>query len=207
MASGSQLYLSVPAGFSGAPSIIEEALLAARAPSLLITGKAELPHLRMLRDAAHRQNAAVLIENDYAVAKAEDLDGVHLRVDGSQVREAREVLGPDRIVGADCTLSRHAALTLAEAGADYIAFGRDESGEVGLDALVEMIGWWSDLLEIPCVAHLPANATGDEWRKVVAAGADFVIPGAGLWDEPGAVRDNIRLLARLCEGGAAPAIS
>jgi thiamine-phosphate pyrophosphorylase len=199
---GCQLYLSVPASFSGAASLVEAALAAAGAPSLLITGKAEPARLRALRDAAHRQNAAALIENDYALAKAEGFDGVHLH-DGGQ--PAREALGQDAIIGADCSLSRHAAMTLAEAGADYIAFGRD--GEGGLDGLADMIAWWSGLFEIPCVAHLSANAAGDDWDKLVAAGADFILVGPKLWDEPAAVHERIRLFAGYCDARAARTIS
>ena len=36
---------------------------------------------------------------------------------------ARSILGPGGIVGVDPGISRHDAMTLAEAGADYIAFG------------------------------------------------------------------------------------
>jgi thiamine-phosphate pyrophosphorylase len=199
---GCQLYLSIQADFSGAASLVEEALAAARAPSLLITGKAEPARLRALRDAAHRQNAAALIENDYALAKAEGFDGVHLPEGG---QPARDALSPDAIIGADCSLSRHAAMTLAEAGADYIAFGRD--GEGGLDGLAAMIDWWSGMFEIPCVAHLSANASGDDWSQLVAAGADFILVGPELWDEPAAVHDRIRQLAGYCDAGAARAIS
>lgn len=205
MAPGCQLYLSVPAGFSGALSLVEAALSTGRAPSLLITGNAEPASLRALRDAAHRQNAAVLIENDYGMAKTEGFDGVHLREDGPPLGEARAALGPDAVIGADCSLSRHAAMTLAEAGADYIAFGRNPEG--GLDSLADMIDWWSGLFEIACVAHLPANAAGDDWRKLVAAGADFILAGPELWDEPGAVHDRVRLLAGYCDAGAAQTIS
>lgn len=202
---GCQLYLSVRGDFSGAASQVEAALLAARAPSLLITGKAEPARLRALRDVAHRQNVAVLIENDYALAKAEGFDGVHLRDASAQLREAREALGHDGVIGADCGLSRHEAMTLVEGGADYIAFGRD--GEGGLDGIASMIEWWSGLFEIPCVAHLPANAAEDEWSRFVAAGTDFILAGPELWDEPGAVHDRVSLLAGYCDAGAARAIS
>jgi thiamine-phosphate pyrophosphorylase len=186
MAAHCQLYLSVPAALSGSAGLIEAALAATGASSLLVSGEAEPARLRAVAEAAHRQNAVVLIENDYALAKAEGLDGVHLRNDGPTLKDARGALGPDRIVGVDCRLSRHEAMMRGEVGADYVAFGRngDEGGH-GLEGLAEMIAWWSELFEIPSVAYLPANATEADWRKLVEAGADFIVPGPEIWKDAG----------------------
>jgi thiamine-phosphate pyrophosphorylase len=206
MATGCQLYLSVKANFAGAPSLVEAALSAGDAPSLLLLGQAGPERLAALRDVAHRQNAAVLTEDDYALAKRERFDGVHLRQDGPPVADARAALGADAIVGADCGLSRHDAMTLVEAGADYISFGYDQSGE-NFEDLVEMVAWWSGLFEVPCVAYLPGTASVEDWRRLVAAGADFILPGPEIWDEAEAAPDLVRRLAGLCRLGGTEAAS
>jgi thiamine-phosphate pyrophosphorylase len=200
MAAHCQLYLSVPAALAASPGLIEAALAATGAPSLLVTGEAEPARLRAIVDAVHRQNAVVLIENDYALAKAEGLDGVHLRNDGPSLKDARGALGPDKVVGVDCRLSRHEAMMRGEVGADYVAFGTNgEEGQAGVEGLAEMIAWWSALFEIPCVAYLPANATEADWRKLVEAGADFIVPGAEIWSDAGKVQLLAKRMA-VCAG-------
>ncbi len=196
MAAPCQLYLSVPADFSGPAALIEEALASSRAASLLVTGDARRADLRDIAAATHRQNAVLLIENDFALAKAEGLDGVHLCADGPALKDARAVLGPDQIVGVDCRLSRHEAMTRGEIGADYVAFGRN--GGEAFDALADIIGWWSALFEIPCVAYLPAHAGEAEWRKLVEAGADFIIPGAEIWSDAGRIGALLERIAGCC---------
>ena len=69
--------------------------------------------------------------------------------------EARSILGRDGIVGVDPGISRHDAMTLAEAGAEYIAFGapahlkdRDRARE----RRDELIAWWAEIFQAPCVA-------------------------------------------------------
>ena len=46
-----------------------------------------------------------------------------LGMDDMDITEARELLGPDMIIGATCKNSKHQAMIAGEAGADYVAFG------------------------------------------------------------------------------------
>jgi thiamine-phosphate pyrophosphorylase len=199
MASGCQLYLSIPADFSGPASLVEAVLAAGRVPSLLVLGATQPTGLRALRDAAHRQNAALVIENDIGLAKSVGADGVHLRLDGPSAAQARDALGPDAIVGADCGLSRHDAMALGEAGADYVAFGANgDSSTESLDDLADMIDWWSGLIEMPCAVWLPREADQATLTGLVAAGADFILPGPEIWAELGGVREWVERAALSC---------
>ena len=204
VAAGCQLYLSIPADFAGDISLVEAALAAGRVPSLLVLGAGTSQQLQPMRDAAHRQNAALLVENDIALAKSLGADGVHLRADGPSAAEAREALGPDGIVGADSALFRHDAMALGEAGADYIAFGANAES---LDDLADMIDWWSGLIEIPCAVWLPAGADHDVLGRLVAAGADFVMLGPEIWAEPSATREWVQQAALICGIERARAVS
>ncbi len=195
MSSRCQLYLSMPAAFAGEPSLVEGALAAAGAPSLLVIGEGPADTLRAIVAAAHRQNATVLTDNPSILANVQGFDGVHLAEKSGTIHLARSAVGEAEIVGADCRLSRHEALTLGESGIDYIAFGR--GGET-LDDLAEMIDWWSALIEIPCAAHIPSNAPESTWRTLTAAGADFLIPGPEIWDDPQIIRERLQRLAFYC---------
>lgn len=128
---------------------------------------------------ARDRDVAVLIENDTQMAKATGADGVHIIGDEMLYDTARNTLGTDAIIGAACGLSRHASLTLAERGADYIAIEGDRA-ERG-----EMVSWWAEIVEIPSVAWMPASL--DEVRELARAGADFVAVDETLWragDDP-----------------------
>lgn len=71
---------------------------------------------------AIRDRAALIVNGNVEVAVALNADGVHLPEDGSSVQEARQVVGPDKLIGR----SIHSAAGAAQAqsdGADYLIAG------------------------------------------------------------------------------------
>ena len=92
-----------------------------------------------------------------------------------QVAGARAALGREWIIGADCGLSRHAAMVAGEAGADYVLFGSPDLAPPA--AVADLVAWWSELFVLPCAAG--GRFTPDMVRAMVAAGADFLaVPDA-----------------------------
>lgn len=77
-----------------------------------------------LQTLCRQHSALFLVNDDPALAADIDADGVHIGQSDGGIARARELLGPDKIIGVTC----HSNLTLAEqaaaAGADYVAFGR-----------------------------------------------------------------------------------
>ena len=65
----------------------------------------------------------LFIINDYVdLAAASGADGVHLGQDDLSLKEARKILGPDKIIGVSChNLAQ--ALKAQKEGADYIGIG------------------------------------------------------------------------------------
>ena len=94
---------------------------------------------------------------------------------------------------ADCGASRHFAMEMAEAGADYIGLANE--GEGGLD----LIAWWGELFEVPCVALDPVEP--DEAGALAGLGADFVRPAEAMWDGPERARDIVSRTLRAIEEG------
>ncbi|PIQ85676.1 MAG: thiamine phosphate synthase [Candidatus Omnitrophica bacterium CG11_big_fil_rev_8_21_14_0_20_43_6] len=65
----------------------------------------------------------LFIVNDYPdVAQKASADGVHLGQDDLSVKQAREILGPDKIIGVSCH-SLAQALQAQKEGADYLGIG------------------------------------------------------------------------------------
>jgi thiamine-phosphate pyrophosphorylase len=78
---------------------------------------------RALRDLTGRHRARLVINDDIALCFLVGADGVHLGSDDGNLRAARAMLGPDRVLGASCYDDFSAARAADAAGADYIAFG------------------------------------------------------------------------------------
>jgi len=100
-----------------------------------------------------------------------DCDGVHVGQDDMPYAEARRIVGPDRQIGVTCKASRDLAMTAGEAGADYVAFGAffpSSTKTVTTPASLEIIEWWSELFEIPCVAIGGITVEIDAWRVDIA---------------------------------------
>jgi thiamine-phosphate pyrophosphorylase len=170
--------------------------------------------LKDVDDAAVRRAAAVLrpvaqdrgvafIMNDRPDLAAElACDGVHVGEEDMPYAAARRLVGPDRIVGVTCGASRDRALTAAEAGADYVAFGAffPSMTKAGAKyrATPEILRDWSETTVVPCCAI--GGITQQNCRPLVEAGADFLAVIGAIWSYPqgprSAVRDFNEVFAR-----------
>lgn len=133
----------------------------------------------------HRYGVALLVNDRPDLALKLGADGVHVGQEDVPYAEARRILGPDRIVGVTCHNSRHLAMEAAEAGADYVAFGAffaTDTKQPKTRAEPEILSWWSELMEVPCVAI--GGITVDNCRPLIEAGADFLAVSAGVWRYP-----------------------
>jgi thiamine-phosphate pyrophosphorylase len=126
---------------------------------------------------------AFIVNDDMGLAKRLGADGVHLGQGDGDPREARALLGPTAQIGVTCHDSRHLAMEAGEAGADYVAFGafyptvtKDNSHRPD----PSILGWWSRLFEIPCVAI--GGITPENGRALVEAGADFLAVCGAVWN-------------------------
>ncbi|MFA5948732.1 MAG: thiamine phosphate synthase [Hyphomicrobium sp.] len=118
---------------------------------------------------AQKLNVAALIENDASLARAVGADGVHLAARSDIVdayETARNLLGPNAIIGADAGGSRHDAMELGESGADYVAFSIDTAEHE------DLVAWWVELFTIPVVA-LGVDREEDA-ASLAAIGTDFI---------------------------------
>lgn len=148
------------------------------------------------RICAERE-VAFIVNDSVALAKRLGADGVHLGQSDGSVAEARQRLGREAQIGVTCHNSRHLAMEAGEAGADYVAFGAffpTTTKTVEHRAEPEILTWWQDLFEVPCVAIggiTPANG-----RALVEAGADFLAVSNAVWggDEAAAVRAFAEIL-------------
>ena len=131
------------------------------AASLLIAeGPQQAALAKALTGPAQAKGIAVLIEYDVELAKAVEADGVMTGGSLKVWTAVKAALPKGAIIGARCA-SRHQAMELAEAGADFIAFSTRD-----------LIDWWGEIFQVPCVSLIP----GDD-----APNADFIRPSDEVW--------------------------
>jgi len=137
--------------------------------------------VKALSPAVQASGVALLLEGHADLVARAGADGAHLR-DIDAFNAALSALKPQRIAGCGGFKTRHDAMLAAEAAADYVMFGEpDENGRrPGFDAVLDRVGWWAEVFEVPCVAFA---ASLDEVEDLARAGADFVAVGDLAWND------------------------
>jgi len=136
-------------------------------------------------------HGAAFIMNDRADLSVKcGADGVHIGQDDGGVKKARDIVGPDRVIGVSCHDSKHLAMEAGEQGADYVAFGafyptQSKSAEAlakwGVPE-VEILQWWQEYMVLPCVAIGGINP--GNCSPLIKAGADFIAVITAIWSHP-----------------------
>lgn len=141
--------------------------------------------LRAVAAAIQGQGAAALVDGPAELVAAAGLDGVHAAAEGAgaPLQAAIKALKPDAIVGAGALTSRHDAMVAGESGADYVFFGPLVPEEGVFARTCDLVAWWAELFEVPCVG---LAASLDEVEALAGAGADFVALAESLVRADGA---------------------
>lgn len=132
-------------------------------------------------------DCAVLLDNDFALARELGADGVHMSTGIANFKEAISALKPDMIVGAGAIHSRHDAMAKAEAGADYIFFDNDNP-EMASSAREQAV-WWSETFEIPCVTEVTDR------KDIADCPGEFMALGNLAWTDPDGAAAIVTLAA------------
>tara|TARA_R110002020_G_scaffold83397_1_gene207070 strand:- start:462338 stop:463009 length:672 start_codon:yes stop_codon:yes gene_type:complete len=192
-----RLYLITPPRISDVAefaAILEGALEAGDVASLQIRlkgddGMIDMTATREVTETvmamAQAYGTAIIINDSPELAVELGADGVHVGPEDMPIKKAREIVGSDMILGATAKNSRHAAMAAGEQGADYVAFGAfypTETKAGTLPAELELLEFWQETMELPCVAI--GGITVDNAAPLVTAGADFLAVSSGVWNHP-----------------------
>ena len=136
----------------------------------------------VLMPVAQSRDVAFILNDRPDLALAAGCDGVHVGQQDTPYKEARRLLGPDRIIGVTCHDDRDLAMEAAEAGADYVAFGAffpSGTKETQHRPDPEILRWWSEVMTVPVVAI--GGITAENCAPLVAAGTDFLAVSGAVW--------------------------
>ncbi|MEH6952232.1 thiamine phosphate synthase [Nitrobacter sp. NHB1] len=172
----SQLVARLPALLAAADVAAVLVRLSAADPRTLIS------RIKALAPIIQGGGAALLLDGHADLVARSGADGAHL-TGIEAMQEALPSLKPDRIAGAGGLSTRHDSMIAGEAGADYVLFGEpNEAGErPSAEAIAERLQWWTELFEPPCVGYA---ASVNEARTFAASGADFILAGDLIWNDP-----------------------
>ncbi|MBN8647095.1 MAG: thiamine phosphate synthase [Caulobacterales bacterium] len=178
---------------AGVISVFQLRLKGIENREIVLMGKKIVPKLQ-------EAGIAVIINDNPRIAKDLHADGVHLGQEDGDIVEARKLLGKDAIIGVTCHNSKHLGMEAAENGADYVAFGAfypTQTKEVVHHAEIEILEWWQDIMEIPCVAIGGINI--DNALPIINAGADFIAVSSGVWNYEGGIKAALKKFQNLIE--------
>jgi thiamine-phosphate pyrophosphorylase len=131
------------------------------------------------------RDVAFILNDRPDLAAQTGCDGVHVGQYDTPYRKARSIVGPGAIVGVTCHDSRHLAMVAGEEGADYVAFGAffpTATKDAIANPAPEILTWWSEMMEVPCVAI--GGITPENCGTLVRAGADFLAVVGAVWNHP-----------------------
>ena len=146
-----------------------------------------------IQPVTQAHDVALLINDRPDLAKKFAADGAHIGQQDMPYKKARAILGEDKIIGVTCHNSRHLAMIAGEMGADYVAFGAfydTPTKPAKTTATPDLLHWWQQLMELPCVAI--GGITPDNAAPLLAAGADFIAASSSVWQHPKTPADAIR---------------
>jgi thiamine-phosphate pyrophosphorylase len=141
-----------------------------------------ISRVKALAPAIQGSGAALLLDGHVELVARAGADGAHL-TGIEAMEEALPSLKPDRIAGVGGLATRHDSMAAGEQGVDYVLFGEPDAGgqRPSAEAIAERLQWWAELFEPPCVGFA---ASREEAYEFASAGADFVLVGDFIWNDP-----------------------
>lgn len=126
-----------------------------------------------LYELSREFSVPLIVNDDAALAREVDADGVHLGGEDGSVSAARTLLGSGKIIGVSCYNRLALAREAVSLGADYVAFGSFFASTVKPDALPatpDLLRQARAELAVPLVAI--GGITVQNGAQLLGAGAD-----------------------------------
>ena len=152
---------------------------------------------RVLAELCRSRGILFIVNDDAELASQVGADGVHLGEDDGDPGVARLILGPGPVIGVSCYNDLARARAMADAGADYLAFGSlfaSSNKPQARRASLELLGAARSLgVRIVGIGGIDAGNAAE----VIEAGADAVAVISAVFDADD-IEDAAREIAQAC---------
>ena len=150
--------------------------------------------IREFKKICHRNDKAVLLEDNYEFALKNEFDGVHFTKRPSEIQKVLKLKPKDFLVGVDCSYSKHQGLITAELGVDYISFKVDcNKNNYNSNSYSDnLISWWYETIEIPLVVE---NVKSINEIKDLSVICDFISIPPIYWNEVSDFDNIVKILS------------
>lgn len=143
-----------------------------------------LEEAKELQGLCSEYNVPFIINDNVDIALAMNADGVHIGQSDMEMKEAREKLGSDKIIGVSAHTKEEALLAQAQ-GADYLGVGavfptssKDDAESVSYETLKEIC----DVVSIPVVAI--GGITKDNLHQLSGSGISGISVISAIYAQP-----------------------
>lgn len=143
-----------------------------------------LEEAKKLQGLCSEYNVPFIINDNVEIALAINADGVHIGQSDMEMKEAREKLGPDKIIGVSAHTKEEALLAQAQ-GADYLGVGavfptssKDDAESVSYETLKEIC----EVVSIPVVAI--GGITKDNLHQLSGSGISGISVISAIYAQP-----------------------
>ena len=143
----------------------------------------QIKQARTLRKLADEFGVTFIVNDDVQLAALVEADGVHLGATDGDIKAARTLLGPDKLIGVSCYNQLSLARSAVRAGADYVAFGAFYTSSVKPEAAVATLDLLREAraeISVPIVAI--GGISADNGAALVQAGADALAVISAVFD-------------------------
>ncbi|GMQ65376.1 hypothetical protein AN2V17_46210 [Vallitalea sp. AN17-2] len=146
-----------------------------------------------IKGLCHKYNASLIINDRVDIAKEVGADGVHLGQDDTSIKEARDILGEDVIIGATAKTVED-AIRCYEEGADYLGVGALFPSPTKLDAVQIKL---KTLIDIKNAVPIPivgiGGITAKNLSKEINENVDSIAVISEIYDSKN-IKDAIKKL-------------
>nr|WP_113675126.1 phosphomethylpyrimidine synthase ThiC [Vallitalea guaymasensis] len=146
-----------------------------------------------IKELCDKYNASLIINDRVDIAKEVGADGVHLGQDDTSIKEARDILGEDVIIGATAKTVED-AVRCYEEGADYLGVGALFPSPTKLDAVQIKL---KTLIDIKNAVPIPivgiGGITAENLSKEINENVDSIAVISEIYDSKN-IKDAIKKL-------------
>jgi len=138
----------------------------------------------LLTTLCNKHNVTFIVNDNVELALKVNADGVHLGQSDTDISNARQQLGDDKIIGITCNNELMHAIKAQSQGADYVAFGRffnSLTKPTAPQAPISLLSEAKNTINIPIVAI--GGITPDTANILLAQGVSMLAIIQGIFGQ------------------------